>query len=298
MKKTVFLTGANGFIGKNFLAESAAEFAITAPMRSELELADAAAVSDYFSNKTFDCIVHAASKGVARHEQHAPLTCFHTNLSAFTHIFQQRHSAARFIQLGSGSEYGRPLLYPRIREDAFEQHVPQDEYGFSKFICSKMVQTELPAKAVSLQLFGVFGPHEPYQSRFISSAIVQTLLGLPIRMNQDVVFDYLYIKDFISILKKFIEVPAEFSHYNVGSGVTYKLSEIAEMVRWVAGSRNDIIIKNEQLGAEYSCNIDRLKGFLGNDFKFTPLVDAIRELYQWYEARIESLNKEWILNPC
>ena len=134
--------------------------------------------------------------------------------------------------------------------------------------------------------------------RFISHAIVRTLSDLPIIINQDVKFEYLYIKDCLKIIEVFIRKPAEFSNYNLGTGQPIQLTEIAELIKTTLGTKNEIIVKTPGLGNEYTCSNDRLMRFLGKDFYFTPLEASIRELAGWYDKNFYHLNQDWIKNPC
>jgi len=279
--KNIFLTGGKGFIGKHFMERYESSFYIDAPSRQQLELTDVKAVEAYFSQKKFDYIIHGANVGGTRKNQLPSLTCLNENIRAFSSVYRNRETVKRFIQLGSGAEYTRPLPLSKIEESYLEKNVPADEYGFSKLICSQLVKAEPPEKTVVLHLFGVFGPYEDYQARFISNAIVRTLHDLPIIINQDVKFDYLYVKDCVRIMHAFIDQIPLFSHYNLGTGEPIQLSEIAEVVKKVLGTHNKIVIKNSGLGHEYTCNNDRLKEFLGKNFRFTPLEEAVREMAAW-----------------
>jgi UDP-glucose 4-epimerase len=296
--KKVFLTGGNGFIGKNFIENMSSFYEIDAPLRIQLELTDTRAVDEYFSQQSFDYIIHAANKGGTRKSHLSQHVCLNENLRAFSNVFKHQSAVEKFIQLGSGAEYGCPLKKAKVTESEFGENIPTDEYGFSKYISSKMIEAQPPAKAITLHLFAIFGPYEDYQMRFISQAIVRSLFNLPILINQDVVFDYLYSKDCIEIISRFINNPTGYERYNIGSGNTYRLSEIAEMIKFAVNSNNDILIKNKHLNNEYSCNIDRLKDFLGKGFLFTPIQVAIKELVVFYENNLGALNQEWVLNPC
>ena len=295
---TIFLTGGNGFIGKNVIEHYTDIYHIEAPTRSQLDLTNSNQVEEYFCNKEYDFIIHSASVGVLRKFQADPATLVHENLRSFVNTFKQRTKSKRFIFLSSGAAYGRPLCIRKIDESYFEQAIPQDSYGLSKFICSRMVAAELPQKAVSLHLFGVFGAYEDCQVRFISNAIVRSLFNLPIIIkNQNAEFDYLYIKDFIKILTTFLTSPASYSHYNIASGEPVSLLELAEIIRSILGTRQQIIVNDTKITTSYTANNQRLLNFLGSEFTFTPIKQAIEELIVWYEARLSSLNKDLILNP-
>ncbi|MGD9153188.1 MAG: NAD(P)-dependent oxidoreductase [Gammaproteobacteria bacterium] len=295
--KKIFFTGGNGFIGKNFSRLAQSFYKIYSPTRAELELTNSKLVREFLSNNKFDCVVHGAVVGSKRNCQQNQSECLEANLTAFENVFNNCGSDARFIQLGSGAEYGRPLAMPRIEESYFGKKIPTDKYGFAKFNMTQKIMQKSAKKAVNLHIFAVYGTYEDYQTRFISSAILRTLYGLPIVINQDVKFDYLHIDDLIKIICYFINNLPEYSHYNIGFGSSVKLTEIAEIVRKVLGGHNDIIVKNPGIGSEYSCDNNRLLDFIGRNFKFTSLQDGIKNLAQWYEKRLESLNKDWILNP-
>ena len=57
---------------------------------------------------------------------------------------------------------------------------------------------------MNLRLFGVYGEFEDYSRRFISNNICRVLSGLPISMNRDMKFDYIYMNDLCFIIEKVI----------------------------------------------------------------------------------------------
>src|SRR5208282_1846459 len=115
-----------------------------------------------------------------------------------------------------------------------DTNVPTDPYGFSKYICAKY--TERSERLLDMRLFAVFGQYEDYTVRFISNACCRALKGLPIVLRQDIVFDYLYIKDLVKLTRWFIENDARHKAYNVCSGRPVALTELARMIVRVAGS--------------------------------------------------------------
>lgn len=107
---------------------------------------------------------------------------------------------SRLYYFGSGAEYDMRHYIPSMRESYFGTHVPQDPYGFSKYLMSSLATGNI----YDLRLFGVFGKYEEWQRRFISNMIYRNLTGQTMGMNQNMYFDYLYINDLSSILEWFL----------------------------------------------------------------------------------------------
>jgi GDP-L-fucose synthase len=198
----------------------------------------------------------------------------------------------KMIHFGSGAEYDKAGLPARVKEDYFDTHVPTDPYGFSKYICAKYIERSM--RLVELRLFAVFGAYEDYTVRFISNACCRALKGLPIVLRQDIVFDYLYIKDLVKLTMWFIENDARHKAYNVCTGQPVALTELARVVAQIAaqvsGRTPDVSVMAEGLGPEYSADNSRMLAEMG-EYRFWDLESSIRDLYAWYE-RCEEIDVE------
>lgn len=291
---SVFISGGNGYIGKNLKASFPNNYQIFAPPRKVLELADSCAVSDYFKkNSSFDAVVNCAAAGVANSSNKTPEDIVFENLKSFGNLFQQRARYKRFIQIGSGAEYGKPFQKAYVTEEECGLAIPSDPYGMSKFYSGQALENQGEiGKVVNLRLFGIFGPYEDYRVRFISNNIVRSLIGLPIIVMQDAIFDYIYINDLIYILEKFIEKPAPYVSYNIASGQSYLLSELALLIKDIANNKYNVEIRNEDVKEQYTASNARLKAFLPADFKFTPIKIAIEKMVKWYADNLSTLSKE------
>ena len=142
-----------------------------------------------------------------------------------------------------------------------------------------------------MRLFGVFGPYEDYTVRFISNACCRALKGLPIVLRQDVLFDYLYVKDLAPITRWFIENDARHKAYNVCTGRPVALTELARMVAEVSGCNPSVSVIHGGMGPEYTADNSRLLGEMG-DYQFWDLRRAINDLYSWYKRQQSTLDIE------
>jgi len=289
MTKRILITGGSGFIGRNLAEQFASTYEVLAPSSAELDLLQEHAVRAYLDAHSFDVIVHAASTRSNR-RLGAPPDLLDRNCRIFFNLVRNQGRFGKMIHFGSGAEYHKTGLPARVKEEYFDTRVPTDPYGFSKYICAKYI--ERSERLVELRLFAVFGPYEDYTVRFISNACCRALKGLPIVLRQDIVFDYLYIKDLVKITSWFIENNARHKAYNVSSGRPVALLELAKIVARVSG-RNpnpDVSVMTEGMGSEYSADNSRLLTEVGG-YRFWDLEDSIKDLYAWYE-RYEELDVE------
>jgi len=287
----ILITGGSGFIGRNLAEQLASTYAVLAPSSAELDLLNEQAVCEYLSVHRFDVIVHAATTRSNRRVA-APPDMLDRNCRMFFNLARNQGQFGKMIHFGSGAEYDRVQLPARVREDYFDTHVPKDAYGFSKYICAKYI--ERSDRIVDLRLFGVFGAYEDYTVRFISNACCRALKGLPIVLRQDIVFDYLYVKDLVKLTRWFIENNARHKAYNVCTGHPAALTELARVIArvsvQVSGRKPNVSVMTEGMELEYSADNSRMLTEMGA-YRFWDLEDAIGDLYAWYE-QCEELDVE------
>jgi GDP-L-fucose synthase len=286
--KKILLTGGNGFIGKNILKLLGAEYFFLSPSSKDLNLLDKNAVYNYLKKNNVDYIIHSANFGGKRNQKHLSNTATY-NLSMFNNLINAKEFYSKLIFLGSGAEYDKSKPISLVEEKDFGKTVPQDDYGYYKYQCSKYA--EKVDFITHLRIFGVFGPYEDYIVRFISNNICRALMDLPILIKQNVKFDYLYINDFVKILNHFLSKDNfKFKHYNVCTGEPIDLLTIANKIITISGKNLKIKILSGGLGNEYSGNNNRLINEL-NNFKFTPFEISLKELYDWYAKNISDIDK-------
>jgi GDP-L-fucose synthase len=289
----ILITGGSGFIGKNLAEQFASTYEVLAPSSAELDLLKEQEVREYLVAHSFDVIVHAATTRSNRRRA-APPDLLDRNCRMFFNLVRNQRRFGKMIHFGSGAEYDRIQLPTRVREDYFDTRVPRDAYGFSKYICAKYI--ERSDRMVNLRLFGVFGAYEDYTVRFISNACCRALKGLPIVLRQDIVFDYLYIKDLVKLTMWFIENDARHKAYNVCTGRPVALTELARVIARVSaqisGQNPAVSVMAEGMGPEYSADNSHMLTEMGG-YRFWDLQDSIRDLYSWYERNevidVESL---------
>lgn len=284
----LLLLGSSGYVGKNLLEGLRRKYTVYHPIHNELDLLDSKAVEAYFASHLIDVVIHCGVVGGSRKEEYSE-NAFLINTRMFQNVIRNKKFFKKMIFLGSGAEYDKSRSLVKVKEEEFDILVPEDEYGFHKYVCSKFI--EQVDYVVNLRIFGMFGKYEDYSLRFISNAICRNLLGLPIEMSQDVYFDYLYIDDFIRIVDHFINNEQKYKFYNIGTGTPINLLTVAQKINKIADNETKILVRKPGLNKEYTCDNSRLIQEIQN-FKFTDFDSSLRELYLWYQSIKDTLRKD------
>jgi GDP-L-fucose synthase len=286
----ILITGGNGFIARHLFEQLNIEQTVLSLNRKDLNLLDSSKIFDYIKKNQFDVIIHTATYDAApKHSTKDPSKVLENNLKMFFNLARCKDYFDKMIYFGSGAEFGRENWIPKMKEDYFDQHVPVDQYGFSKYIMTKYAQ--LNSNIYNLRLFGVFGKYDDWRVRFISNACCRAVLNLPIRINQNKFFDHLYIDDLVKIVKWFINNKPQKNVYNVCTGNVNDFITLAEKIIKISGKRLDINIKTEGLDREYSGDNSSLLKEL-KDFEFSSIDESIKALYDWYESNKYIIEKD------
>ena len=117
---------------------------------------------------------------------------------------------------------------------------------------------------------------------------------MPITIKQDVIFDYLYIDDLISIVKYFIEHKWKHSSYNITPKESISLKSLVNKIIIISKSTKKMTLINKGLNYQYTASNDRLIAEIPN-LKFTSYDQGLKKLYKYYKSIRNNLDKEAIL---
>jgi GDP-L-fucose synthase len=268
----ILITGANGFVGRNLQEYFQGRYTgVCCPKRQELNFLDSSAVSAYLSSGKFDIVVHCA----------VTTTSVEENLKMYFTIEKNSGSFGKLFSIGSGAEYDMNNYIPNMNESYFGVNIPDDIYGFSKYVIAKDIEGR-HRNIINLRLFGIYGKYENYKRRFISNNICRALCKLDISINKNMFFDYQYIDDFSKIVDMFIHKDPSMRSYNICTGRPIDLLTLAQIIQKVDGGRVPITVREDGLKtAYYGDNTLFLQEY--GRFDFTPPERAIEELYRWYK---------------
>lgn len=280
----ILLTGGSGFIGKNILNEFNGKYKLFAPSHAELDLTNFKEVETYLQRYGITHIIHTAIKGGD--------TVLESTLRMFINLLRNIGRIEKIIHLGSGAEYGKTRNLSKVKEEEFGKYVPTDSYGLAKYCCSLMSRNN--KKIVHLRLFGVYGEFEDYRYKFISNVIVKNLLKLPIKIKQNVIFDYLYIQDLLSIIDYFLIGSHVYQEYNITPTKSISLIEIVNIINRISDYPSSVSIAYRGYNYQYSADNKRLRSELPG-LKFTSYEEGIQKLYLYYKFNLHKINKESII---
>ncbi len=291
----IFITGSNGFIGshlKEYLNKIYSNYILFTPSSKELNLLDEVAVENYILLNKIDIIIHLANKGGDRTTIDMKNVTEY-NLRIFFNIAKHEKNVKKIISFGSGAEYSKHKAIIEAKEEDYLKSQPLDEYGFYKSITSKYI--EKSQRIVQLRIFGAYGEYENYRFKFITNAIVKNLLKLPIVINKNVYFDYIYIDDLVKMIDWVIHNEIKEKIYNVTTGTKIDLISLANLVNETSDFKSEIIVLNDGLNNEYSSNNQRILKEIGN-FNFTSHKDAIQKMRNYFKENFDNLDKDCIIN--
>lgn len=288
----VFLTGGSGFIGRNLIENLPHDIQITAPSSKDLDLTNQYAVERFVCENSFDVILHTATWNASANSPKDRGKVLEKNLIMFFNLARLRDHFGKMIYYGSGAEYDMRNYQPFMKEEYFDQHIPVDQYGFSKYIMAKYLESS--DNIVDLRVFGCFGPYEDWEIRFISNALCKVLHGLPITLRQNVFFDYIWIQDLVRITEWVMKSSTRFKHYNACTGMHVDLLTLAHMIINVTGADVPIVVSQKGLKPEYSGDNSRIMKEMGK-FEFTPLKNSLNILKNYYQKKLNSIDRDLLL---
>ena len=244
MIKNILITGGSGFIGSHLklaLNNSKSLNPIDFSRSNNVDLLE----NNIQVNVEVDSIVHLAGISYVPDSFNNPHKMYRENFISTLNIleFCRKQGIEKFIFMSS-YVYGKPKYLP-----IDEKHPTNimNPYGRSKLICENLCKSyceDYGIKLIVLRLFNIFGLNQ--DKRFLVPSVIDQVLGTNDQIKLDDLDpkrDYLYIKDLISVLETMIyqENKEIFSLYNIGSGVSYSVREIAENILRIFGVNKKII---------------------------------------------------------
>jgi UDP-glucose 4-epimerase len=248
------------------------------------------------SAKNVDTIFHLAAKSKVSESHEKSLEYYQINVNGTLNVLEAaREANSTVIFTSSSTVYGKPNKFPTPETHPCR---PISFYGFSKLMaeeCCKAYEL-FRVKSYSLRLYNVYGPEA---TGGVVYDFLRKLHRNPQRLsvigsgNQSK--DFIYVDDVVNALITIAEEKPKSSVFNVGSGISVKIRNIAEAVVELLGLRNVKIEYDTEptwVGdVDYTqadiTRITRETGWLPN----VSLKDGLSRTISWFEQEIGTIKR-------
>lgn len=242
----ILITGYSGFIGGYLhkrLQNSEHELCL-------VDIANGVDICDWQQVKVYenvDVVVHLANLSFVPASYENPKKFYETNyLSTLNMLELCRISNARMIFFSS-YVYGHPEYQPIDENHPVQAFNP---YAQTKVICESLCQGYNRDFKVPVTIFRPFNIYGTGQNPdFLIPSIIQQAKNGKIIVNDDrPKRDYIHVTDVVEAIVAAIEtiqVTKEMHTYNLGTGVSYSVREIVDIVRSFFNTEIDYLCTNE-----------------------------------------------------
>jgi len=285
----VLITGASGFIGK-YLSRALMEkgHEIFALFSSDGDVSDPGTL-DKFNGKV-DKVIHLAASTFVPDSWQKPDEFFKVNALGTMRILEFcRNNKVPLIFI-SAYLYGLPDEVPTSEK---ELPKPNNPYAFSKYIAEQacvFYANYLNVPSLIIRPFNVYGPGQP-EHFLIPTIINQVLQHREITLlDLNPKRDYIFIDDVVNFISVAVEAELKDAEIiNIGSGVSYSVSELVQIIQKIASTNLLVLSKNEVRFQEINdviANIDKAKLM----FNWSPEISLEKGLTDCFLYAKERIN--------
>lgn len=211
------------------------------------------------------------------------------------------HGVERFIHTSTSEVYGSACYVPIDESHPLQGQSP---YSASKIGADKVIESfvdsyDLPA--VTVRPFNSYGPRQSLRA-VIPTLCVQAIRENEIKLgNLKSIRDFTFVSDTAEGFIKAAENGTEGKVYNIGSGESYTIEEIANKVCMLSGKNLPILLDSKRLRPDKS-EVNRLcadSTLARQELGWQPQVtidDGLTQTLQWVRERISSyLNEDFVV---
>jgi UDP-glucose 4-epimerase len=302
--RTVLVTGAGGFIGRNLvralLSDKNYELILTDKNGSRdhfaespsisfynLDVTDRDAAFDIFKDHKIDTCVHLAALVSVEDSIKYPDKTMEVNVNGTINILEacSNNHIDNFVFASSAAVYGHPMKIPITEK---HQLKPISPYGMSKLLAEKHVSSYMSSKkirnTISLRIFNAYGDSQFGNASVITKFAKRLSIGLApvIHGTGSQKRDFVSINDVVNAMLLSIKAMENDSDrlesaapliFNIGTGVATTIKDLCQQMISLSGRDLKPSYKegNEEIDINVSCaDITKAKKFL-NFFPNTNL---------------------------
>lgn len=254
-RKSILITGANGFIGSFLRNHYALSHTVYAPGHSVLDLTNGESVDKFFDQNSIDIVIHCALVGRDRINAIDQILAVQ-NLEMFTNLWRNREKFDKLINMGTGNEFDTSKNIHLAPEHEFYNHLPKASYGYAKNLIARIIHST--PDFYNLRLFGVFH-HTESEKRFFKRLFMATDSN-PFRIFQDHYFDFINLEDLVPVIDAIINTQLNDFDFNIVYKQKRLLSEHAHLFADVHGIPHSRIVVDHTSSNNFTGQSDLLDG--------------------------------------
>lgn len=304
MEKTdkIFIAGHRGMVGSAIARqlENDGFDRLLTRARSELDLAEEAAVSSFFARERPDIVILAAAKvGGIKANSDFPVEFLLENLRVQNSVISAAHAHGvdRLLFLGSSCIYPKHAPQP-LREDALltgPLEPTNDAYAIAKIAGIKLCQayaSEYDAKYISAMPTNLYGPGDNFHldTSHVLPALLRKAHEAKTNGASEIVLwgtgqsrrEFLHVDDLARACVFLLQNYDAPEIVNVGCGEDLTIRELAELICEVVGYRGTIVLDSTKPDGtpRKLLDISKLKALGWRPS--IPLREGIARTYQWF----------------
>ncbi len=271
MMKHILITGGAGFIGSNTVqyalnqglmvtvVDSFECSAVPAELLEKLgarvlkmDIRDSQSLKEIYEK--YDAIIHLAAQVSVPKSIQEPEHNHSVNINGTENVLDlaQRNGVKRFIFASSSAVYGDCETIPLCENYRGEIQSP---YAQSKLEMEKVIHAQFKqgAECLSLRFFNVYGPNQKFDSSY--GAVVPNFINLLTKGIQPTIYgsgkqsrDFVHVRDVAGLLVDL--AVREWNNriksvYNVGTGTSVSVNELASLIHKLTHSKTKLEPKFE-----------------------------------------------------
>lgn len=247
MKNDILVTGASGFLGRHLVAALQKQGFIVRQHSS----ADGDIARCTLPMEGVGRVFHLAGKSFVPDSWRSPQAFYETNVMGTVNVLEhcRQHQAA--LTLISSYVYGQPKRLPISEEHPIAAANP---YAHTKILAEEAARFYAERFGVALVIVRPFNIYGPGQSGpFLIPSIVRQALDPDVKeiRLQDLRprRDYIYVADAVDLLTATLR-PGVRGVFNLGSGNSASVGEVAELVNYAVGTDKPVVSAEEQRPGE------------------------------------------------
>ena len=269
LQASIAVTGAGGFIGAHLIGRLRDE-GCTPILITRSAGFDICEPESLLHVPKFDVLVHLAARTFVPNSRTATDNFFQVNVSGTLNLLELcKRNNARIVFLSS-YVYGNPEGLP-IDESHPTTH--WNPYASSKLIGEEICRAffdNFGIPTVVFRLFNVYGPGQN-ESFLIPKIVAGAKRGKIALMSSKPRRDFVHVIDVVDAIIRSLGKKDGFSTFNVGSGISYSVREIVDMITATVPCKNIHYTESQRPGEVMDVAADY--GFIHRTFGWSPTID-------------------------